>query len=138
MHLTIDGAELVEGEAVSDEGDVAYLPSLQAQEAAYWEARRQGMGLDDKHIGDLLRAAAPHIRAEHRKPFRLFELTMLVYLPDGAELPVTFRDWLEWATGVSMEDGPATPTRLVRIIEHRYPLADDVIEKRTDGRGPWS
>lgn len=46
------------------DGDVAYIECLPAQEAAYWEARRQGMRLNDKQIGDLLRVAAPHLRAE--------------------------------------------------------------------------
>jgi hypothetical protein len=50
---------------VSDE--VAYIECLQAQEAAYWEARRLGLGLHDKHIGDLLRAAAPHIIQQERE-----------------------------------------------------------------------
>lgn len=43
-------------------GEVAYLPNMVAQEAMYWEARRQGMGLSDKQIGDLLRAAHDHVR----------------------------------------------------------------------------
>jgi hypothetical protein len=43
---------------VQAEEPVAYVENLSAQEAAYWEARRQGMNLTDKQIGDLLRAAA--------------------------------------------------------------------------------
>jgi hypothetical protein len=55
---------------VSDlyENDVAYLPSPEAQEAAYWEARRQHMGLTDKQVGDLLRAAAPHMPVRATPP----------------------------------------------------------------------
>lgn len=51
------------------ERPVAYIECLAAQEAAYWEARRQGMGLTDRQIGDLLRVAAPHLlgEAEARK-----------------------------------------------------------------------
>jgi hypothetical protein len=37
---------------------VVFLENIEAHEAAYWENRRQQMGLDDKQIGDLLRAAA--------------------------------------------------------------------------------
>jgi hypothetical protein len=44
-------------------GVVAYTECLAAHEAAYWEGRRQGMNLSDKQIGDLLRAAGPHIIA---------------------------------------------------------------------------
>jgi hypothetical protein len=43
-------------------GEVAYVECLQAQEAAYWDGRRRGSGLTDKQIGDVLRAAAPHLR----------------------------------------------------------------------------
>jgi hypothetical protein len=52
---------------MSTGGEVAYIDCLQAQEAAYWEARRQGMGLTDKNIGDLLRVAAPHIIEQERE-----------------------------------------------------------------------
>ena len=45
----------------SGDRPVAYIECLAAQEAAYWEARRQGMNLTDRQIGDLLRAAAPHL-----------------------------------------------------------------------------
>jgi len=38
--------------------EVAYGENLSAQEAVYWEARRQGMNLTDKQVGDLLRVAA--------------------------------------------------------------------------------
>lgn len=41
--------------------DVAYLECIAAQEAVYWEAFRQRMGLTDKNVGDLLRIAAPHL-----------------------------------------------------------------------------
>lgn len=41
--------------------DVAYIECLAAQEAVYWEARRQGMNLTDRQVGDLLRAAAPYL-----------------------------------------------------------------------------
>jgi hypothetical protein len=72
-------------------------------------------------------------------PMRRFELTISVYYPDGEPLPDTFAEWLERATGVSMENAPATPTTLERIVETRYPLARDVIEKRVERRSrPWA
>ncbi len=43
-----------------------YIECIPVQEAAYWEARRQRMGLDDFKVGSLLRAAAVHIRAQCR------------------------------------------------------------------------
>lgn len=55
-------ADLASMRVLDDGGEVAYIECLPAQEAAYWEARRRGMGLTDKQIGDLLRAAAPHLR----------------------------------------------------------------------------
>lgn len=47
--------------------DVAYLPCLLAHEAAYWEARRQGMHLTDRQVGDLLRVVAPFLAAGRTK-----------------------------------------------------------------------
>lgn len=44
-------------------GEVAYVECLQAQEALYWWARQRGLRLDDKTIGDMLRIAAPYLRA---------------------------------------------------------------------------
>jgi hypothetical protein len=51
-----DIARAALGETAPDE--VAYIENLSAQEAVYWESRRQGMGLTDKQVGDLLRVAA--------------------------------------------------------------------------------
>jgi hypothetical protein len=48
----------------SSERPAAYVECLAAQEAAYWEARRQGMNLTDRQIGDLLRVAAPHLASD--------------------------------------------------------------------------
>lgn len=49
-----------------DTGEVAYIDPTgsvaAAQEAVYWEARRQNMNLNDKQVGDLLRVAAPHMK----------------------------------------------------------------------------
>lgn len=70
--------------------------------------------------------------------FRRFELTIGVYLPGGAALPEDFREWLERATGCDLSDGPATATTLERVVETRYPLADDVIEKREGLRRPYA
>lgn len=70
---------------------------------------------------------------------RRFELTISVWLPRGAPLPETFTEWLERATGVSLEDGPAVPTTLERVVEAAT-VADDVLEKRLaqgDRGGPW-
>ena len=61
-------------------------------------------------------------------PVRLFALNIMVYLPDGRALPTTFNEWIEVATGI--EPQIATPTTLESVHECRYPLADDVIEKR--------
>lgn len=70
--------------------------------------------------------------------FRRFELTIGVYLPGDAPLPETFVEWLERATGCDLSDGPATPTTLERVVETRYPLASDVIEKREGLRRPYA
>ncbi len=60
--------------------------------------------------------------------FRRFELTIGVYLPAGAPLPDTFREWIERA-GFECNN-VASPSTLERVIETRYPLSGDVIEKR--------
>jgi hypothetical protein len=59
---------------------------------------------------------------------RLFELTIGVYLPEGAPLPVTFQDWIDRMNVC----GGATATYLERVVERRYPLADDVVERRRE------
>ena len=67
---------------------------------------------------------------------RCFQLTMTVYLWEGETLPESFRDWIDRA-GLC-HDG-ASSTRLDGIIEMRYPLADDVVEKRKTSfkYSPW-
>jgi hypothetical protein len=67
---------------------------------------------------------------------RTFELTMRVFL-HGAPLPEDFRAWLTEASGVDCSEGPATATTLERVVETRYPLAKDVIEKRKSRGGPY-
>lgn len=42
----------------------AYIQCIPAQEAAYWTARREGIGINDFDIAKLLRAAAPYIRRQ--------------------------------------------------------------------------
>ena len=57
-------------ESSGPDREVAYIECLAAQEAAYWESRRQGMNLNDKQIGDLLRAAAPYLLEKARNDAR--------------------------------------------------------------------
>lgn len=68
-------------------------------------------------------------------PFRHFELTIGVYVPVGAPLPQNFEEWVERA-GFAVQG--ATPTTLERVVETRYPLSDDVIEKRRGLNRPWA
>lgn len=71
-------------------------------------------------------------------PFRLFEVTIQVHIPRNGELPHYAADWLEVITGASQEHFGATGASLVGIRELRYPLADDVVEKRKeDDRRYW-
>lgn len=65
---------------------------------------------------------------DRESPFRLFHLTISVYVPRGTPLPETFSEWVERA---GFEVGGASPTSLERVVELRFPLAADVIDKRT-------
>jgi hypothetical protein len=68
-------------------------------------------------------------------PFRRFELTIGVYVPRDAPIPETFNDWIERA---GFECNIASPTTLERVVETRYPMSADVIEKRGErSDGPW-
>lgn len=67
---------------------------------------------------------------------RLFDLTISVHGPDDY-LPVTFEDWLRLAFGDEAVDQiGANPTTLVSVVERRYPLSDDIVERRRGGMGP--
>lgn len=80
-------------------------------------------------------AAEQNAAQGRESPFRRFELTIGVYVPRGAPLPETFNDWIERA-GFTAEG--ASPTTLERVVETRYPLSADVIDKRTERKdGPW-
>lgn len=59
-------------------------------------------------------------------PFRLFHLTIGVYVPRNAELPETFNDWI---TRANLCEG-ASATYLHSVTEINYPLAGDVVERR--------
>jgi hypothetical protein len=66
---------------------------------------------------------------------RRFELTIGVFLPEEAELPVTFRDWIDVA---GLCHGGASPTTLERVVETNHPPASDVVgrrRQRRDSRG---
>lgn len=64
-------------------------------------------------------------------PFRLFDLTISVYLPREAPLPETFNDWLVRAFGrEAVNEMGALTTTLQGVVERRYPLAEDVVERR--------
>lgn len=71
-------------------------------------------------------------------PFRRFELTIGVYLTADEPLPDTFNQWIVRAFGIDPDELCASPTTLERVVETRYPLSDDVIEKRGNREGPWS
>lgn len=98
---------------MSGREEVAYVENLHAQEAAYWESRRQRMGLTDKQIGDLLRAAAPHLHEpdellrftatadELRAIAHAFNVLELAY----ANVMLTWRDGSPWI------EVAAVPTR---------------------------
>ena len=79
------------------EQPAAYIECLAAQEAAYWEARRQGMNLTDRQVGDLLRAAAPHIRAQKHEDEALWRLAtiMALTMPMGSPAEAALRDRVE-------------------------------------------
>lgn len=65
--------------------------------------------------------------------FRHFELTIGVFLPADAEVPYTFNDWLAYAFGAdAVARMGATPTTLNAVVETRYPLADDVVQRRRE------
>lgn len=68
--------------------------------------------------------------AERETAFRRFELTVSVWYPKHAELPETFRDWVDVAFGTDGMDLPASGTRLERVVETRHPPAEDVVAKR--------
>lgn len=70
--------------------------------------------------------------------FRRFELTISVFLPYEAPLPKTFADWIERAFGIDQNTLGASPTQLERVIETRYPLSEDVAEKRRGLHRPWA
>ena len=62
-----------------------------------------------------------------RWDWRLFHLTIGVYLGPNEAIPNTFRDWIERANICS---GGASTTYLDSVTELRYPLADDIVAKR--------
>lgn len=88
------------------------------------------------HIEDTQDPRHAQCRPPHRSIFRLFELTMTVYLPLTGDLPITFGDWIERAFGIDQREIGASPTTLNRVVELRYPLAPDVIERREGIKEP--
>lgn len=59
--------------------------------------------------------------------WRLFHLTVGVYLGPDEEIPNDFRDWIERA---NLCGEGASSTFLHSVTELRYPLADDIVEAR--------
>ena len=68
--------------------------------------------------------------AEREPLFRRFELTIGVYVGRSGELPTTFAEWRDIAFGTEGLELPATPTTLERVVEVRYPVAEDIRERR--------
>ncbi len=66
---------------------------------------------------------------------RHFELTIGVFIGDRDPLPATFNQWIT-AAGLSIVG--SSPTTLKRVVETRYPIADDVVEKRAHKKRQWS
>lgn len=71
---------------------------------------------------------------------RQFHLTIAVYGPIADygewEMPETFEGWLRQAFGDAAVDAmPALATTLVSVTELRYPLADDMIKRRSEPFG---
>jgi len=75
--------------AATDDGQVAYLGCLEAQEALYWEARRRGWPLDDKAVGDILRLVAPLLRRSYSTAATRSDLR----LPTDWTVAVTVGKW---------------------------------------------
>lgn len=64
---------------------------------------------------------------------RLFHMTIGVYVGDSEPLPDDFRDWIRQAFGDEAADViGASPTFLHSVVETRYPLAEDVVERRRE------
>jgi hypothetical protein len=97
------------------------------------ETQEQAELLQSILDGDLLVTE----RASHPAAFRIFQLTMDVYLPSHAPLPETFADWIELAFGIDPATLGASPTTLQRVAEIRYPISRDVVKRRTRKDGPW-
>ena len=106
---------------------------------------RAGDRIETQEQADLLqsilegRLQVEPVPGEHPDLMRLFQLTMNVYLPSHAPLPDTFTDWIGLAFGIDTTELPASPTTLTSVVELRYRLADDVVEKRRERKdgGPW-
>lgn len=65
---------------------------------------------------------------------RHFELTVGVFVGDDEPIPNTFNQWITLA-GLAIVG--SSPTTLERVVETRYPLSRDVVDKRRGLRKPW-
>lgn len=115
---------------------------MSALDAAIRKLRWQASPASEDVVLTRSQAAAALAEIEGRdRPagFRLFEVTMGVYLPVDAPLPHDLRGWLERATGADLADVSAVPTILERVVEKRYPPSEDVVRmRRRDGiKGPY-